>query len=63
MQKSKWPKGTQLVKTAFALPADLWLEAKILSARQHRTLQEVVADALAAYLKPARGRQKKGGSR
>jgi hypothetical protein len=46
------PKGEpDTVKTSLRLPRDLWRRAKIRALDEKRDLADVVADALAAYLK------------
>ena len=44
------------VKTSLRLPGDLWTRTRIRALEEGRDAQDLVADALAAYLK-------KGGSR
>jgi hypothetical protein len=52
-------KGVMNVKTSIEIPERLWTEAKIRAAREKKSLQEVVADALGEHLK----RPKKGGKK
>lgn len=45
-----------MVKTSLRLPRGLWRAAHIRALDEHRDLQDVVADALALYLRsPIRG--------
>jgi hypothetical protein len=46
----------KLMKTSMRLPVDLWTETRIRAIREGRDAQDLVAEALAAYLK-------KGGSK
>jgi hypothetical protein len=48
--------GPKLTKTSMRLPVDLWTETRIRAIREGRDAQDLVAEALAAYLK-------KGGSK
>ncbi len=48
--------GPQKVKTSMSLPPDLWTEARIEALKCGMNAQDVVAKALAAYLR-------KGGSK
>jgi hypothetical protein len=41
----------ETAKTTLRLPASLLERAKIRAIKEHRTLQEIVADAIMAYLK------------
>ena len=50
-------KAKELVKTTLRLPKKLLQEAKIKAVMEERNLQEIVAEALASYLK------KKGGKK
>jgi hypothetical protein len=52
--------STEAVKTSLKLPKTLWREATIRAIDEGRDLQDVIADALAAYLKST---PKHGGSR
>ena len=47
------------MKTSLSLPEVLWREAKIRAMDEKRNLQDVVADALRAYLKTPRKETKK----
>jgi hypothetical protein len=51
--KQKEPK---LMKTSMRLPVDLWTDTRIRAIKEGRDAQDLVAEALAAYLK-------KGGSK
>jgi hypothetical protein len=42
----------EMVKTSLKLPKKLWREAHIRALDEHREFQEIVADALAAFLAP-----------
>jgi len=42
----------EMVKTSLKLPKQLWREAHIRALDEHREFQEIVADALEAFLKP-----------
>jgi len=53
---SNWPKGTEIERISLGLPAKLLEEAKVRATRERRTLQELVAEALAAFLKKKGGR-------
>ncbi len=55
-RKSEWPKGAELQTTKVSLPRKTWEKAKIRAIREGRTLQELVAEALAGYLKKGAGR-------
>ena len=41
----------KLIKTSMRLPADLWIETRIRAIKEGRDAQDLVAEALAAYLK------------
>jgi hypothetical protein len=41
----------ELIKTSLRLPRELWRAAHIRAMDEHRDLQDVVADALALYLR------------
>lgn len=53
MQKrSKAKKAAEpMVKTSLRLPADLWTRTRIRALEQGRDAQDLVAEALASYLK------------
>lgn len=50
----------KVVKTSLRLPADVWRAAKVQALDERRDFQDVVADALRAYV---RARRRKEGSR
>ncbi len=54
-----WGKGVSTTKTSIEIPDGLWRAAKIRALDEKRNFQEVVAEALAEYLK----KPKKGGER
>lgn len=58
----KQPKADKdaIVKTSLALPADVWRDAKVQALDERRDFQDVVADALRAYVREHR---RKGGAR
>jgi hypothetical protein len=58
MGKNTKAKQTEpkLMKTSMRLPVDLWTETRIRAIKEGRDAQDLVAEALAAYLK-------KGGSK
>jgi hypothetical protein len=58
-RRSFFGKGVKLMKTSLSLPEDLWREAKIRAMDEKRNLQDVVADAVRAYLKTPRKENKK----
>ena len=58
-RRSFFGKGVKPMKTSLSLPEDLWREAKIRAMDEKRNLQDVVADALRAYLKTPRKENKK----
>jgi hypothetical protein len=59
--KTQKRKGVITLKTSIEIPEDLWTEAKIRAAREKKSLQEVVADALREHLKrPRKGGKKDG---
>jgi len=54
-RSAKAKKTERMVKTSLRLPADLWTRTRIRALELGRDAQDLVAEALAAYLK-------KGGS-
>ena len=58
-RKSIFGKGVRPMKTSLSMPEELWREAKIRAMDEKRNLQDVVADALKAYLKTPRKENKK----
>jgi hypothetical protein len=54
MPRTKEP--SEMVKCTLRLPRAVWREAKIRAMDESRDFQDIVADALAAYLKAARPR-------
>ncbi len=57
-KKAEWPKGTEVQKTALAMPKKTWEAARLQAFKEGRTFQELVAEAIEDYL-----RNKKGGKR
>jgi hypothetical protein len=56
MPKATDWKGVRTTKTSVELPEATWKAAKIRALEEGRNLQEVIADALAEYLKkPSKG--------
>jgi hypothetical protein len=52
-----------MVKTTLRVPEPLWKAARIRALEERRPFQELLADALALYLKSAPPRREKGGRR
>lgn len=50
-------KSEELIKTTLRLPKKLFQEAKILAVKEERSFQDILAEALKAYLK-IKGRKK-----
>jgi hypothetical protein len=42
-------------RTTVMLPEDLWIEAKVRAARERKDTQDVLRDALEAWLRPGKG--------
>lgn len=53
-RKAEWPKGTEIQKTAIALPKKTWQAARLQAFKEGRTFQELVADAIDGYLRKAK---------
>jgi len=49
----------EMVKTSLKLPKSLWREAHIRALDEHREFQEIVADAVEAFLSPKRKGEKR----
>lgn len=50
-RRSKWSAGTEIHKTNLGIPRRLWEAARIRAMKEDRNLEEIVAEALEAYLR------------
>lgn len=50
-----------MVKTTLRVPESIWKAARVRALDEHRSFQDVLADALAMYLKTPIKRREKGG--
>jgi Arc/MetJ-type ribon-helix-helix transcriptional regulator len=48
-------KETTMKRTTVNLPEELWIEAKVRAARERKDAQDVLRDALEAWLRPRKG--------
>lgn len=58
MRRSNW-KGVKTTKTSIEIPEEIWRAAKIRAMDEKKNFQDIVAEALAEYLK----KPKKGGTK
>lgn len=54
-KKTEWGPGVETHKTNLALPRRLWQAARIRALTEGRNLDELVAEALQAYLRGKKG--------
>jgi hypothetical protein len=59
MKKSDWGKGVRTIRTSIEMPEEVWEAAKIKATKERKNLQDVITDALRAYLKLDPRREKK----
>jgi hypothetical protein len=53
--KSDYGKGVRTTKTSIEIPEEIWRAAKIRAMDEKKNFQDIVAEALAAFLKPKKG--------